>query len=181
MTDSEDRLNQLFSQDGMLKDEHLELASSLAVETEEAARNEESANSEDIRNILLKATLPQKIKLALLGNATCRGLLIRDSNKMIQQLVLKNPRLQPAEVEEFAKNPNLSEMVLRNIAENTQWMRSYTMRVSIVFNPKSPQALSLKWMKFLNTADLRKLAKSKNVPSVITISARKKLADMSPG
>jgi hypothetical protein len=134
--------------------------------------------SEDVRTLIQKATLPQKIKLALLGNATCRSLLVKDSNKMIQQLVLKNPKLQPTEVEEFAKNPNLPEMVLRNIAEDSQWMRSYSLKQSIVFNPKTPQALSLKWIKFLNTSDLRRIAKSKNVPNILTVAARKKLADM---
>lgn len=133
--------------------------------------------SDDLRQVLLKAKLPQKVKLALLGNATCRALLIRDSNKIIQQCVLKNPRLQTTEIEEFAKNSNLSEFVLRSIGVNSQWMRNYSLKYAITFNPKTPQDVSIKWVKFLNTVDLRKLAKSKNVPSVIAVTARKRIAE----
>lgn len=133
---------------------------------------------DDIRQIILKSSLPRKIKLALLGNSTCRSLLIRDSNKMIQQFVLKNPKLQASEVEEFAKNPNLSGAVLKTIANNAQWMKSYSLKYIVVSNPKMPQDVSIRWVKFLNIADLKKLAKSKNVPNVVSLSARKRLADM---
>ena len=153
------------------KSEH----SSAVIDLEEASIGDEQP--EDIRLILSNAKLPQKLKLALLGNATCRNILIKDSNKMIQQCVLKNPKIQNSEIEEFAKNPNLSDIVLREIGNNSQWMRSYSLKSALVFNPKTPQAVSIKWVKFLNTADLRKLSKSKNVPSVIATAARKRLEE----
>jgi len=145
------------------------------VDLDEASIGDEQPN--DLRQVLSKAKLPQKLKLALLGNATCRTLLIKDSNKMIQQCVLRNPKLQHSEVEEFAKNPNLSDVILREISNNSQWMRIYSIKSALVFNAKTPQAVSIKWVKFLNTADLRRLSKSKNVPSVIANAARKRLAE----
>ena len=92
--------------------------------------NAEHEEHQDIRHVLLNAKLPMKLKLALLGNATCRGLLIKDSNKMIQQCVLRNPKLQASEVEEFAKNPNLSNVVLRDISSNSQWMKIYSLKLN---------------------------------------------------
>lgn len=138
----------------------------------------EGKKPEDIRQILSNASLPQKIKFALLGNATCRALLIRDTNKMIQQFVLKNPRMQPSEIVEFAKNPNLSELVLRAIGNNTTWMKAYSAKVALMFNPKTPQDIGLKWLKFLNAPEIRRLAKSKNIPNVISVAARKRLSEM---
>ncbi len=132
---------------------------------------------ENIRNILQKASLPQKIKYAMFGNSTCRTLLVRDANRMIQEFVLKNPRLQVREVEEFAKNPNLSQFVLRRIAENQTWMKSYSLKCSIVTNPKTPGDLALKWLRFLNISELRQLAKSKNVSHVVSTMAKKKVAE----
>lgn len=125
--------------------------------------------------------LPEKIKLALFGNAVCRALLIRDSNKMVQHFVLKNPRIQPHEVEEYVKNPNLSEQVMRTISANGAWTKSYAIKLALVSNPKTPGDLALKWLRYLNVQDLRRLAKSKMVPQLVSVTARKRLADIDAG
>lgn len=131
----------------------------------------------DIRTALSKMNIPQKIKIALFGNAICRTLLIRDPNRMIQQFVLKNPKLTLKEVEEFAKNPNCSEWVLRAIAGNQMWTKSYAVKSNLVFNPKTPLDLSLKWVRFLNATDMKRLSKSKNVSQVLSTSAKKAVSE----
>ena len=59
--------------------------------------------SVDIRAKISKMTIPQKIKVAMFGSSVIRGILIFDSNKIIQEFVLKNPRLGLNEVEGFTK------------------------------------------------------------------------------
>ena len=130
---------------------------------------------------ITKMLLPEKIRLALLGNATCRALLIRDSNRMIQAFVLKNPRLQAKEVEDFARNPNLSEFVIRNIADNQTWTKNYAAKLNLVLNPKTPLEISLKFMRYLNVYDVRRIAKSKNLPQTLTVMARKRMDDTQQG
>ena len=136
---------------------------------------------QDIRQIVGKAKLPQKIKLAMFGNAICRGLLIRDANRMVQEFVLKNPRLQAKEIEDFTKNPNTSQFVLRTVAGNQQWMKGYAVKLNLVSNPKTPGDLALKWMRFLSMVDLKKLSKSKNVPQVVSNMARRKVQENEGG
>lgn len=134
--------------------------------------------STDIRNLISKMRIPEKIKLAVFGNSIARGLLIRDPNKLIQGFVLKNPKLTSKEVEEFAKNPNLSEHVLRGIANSQTWMKGYAVKEAIVTNPKTPADLSLKWIRFLNESDLKRISKSKNVPHVVSVTAKKKIVEL---
>ncbi|MBN8550710.1 MAG: hypothetical protein J0M12_15455 [Deltaproteobacteria bacterium] len=134
--------------------------------------------STNIRNQIAEMTMPEKIKLALLGNSVCRGLLILDTNRMIQQFVLKNPKLGITEVETFARNPQMAEGVLRTIADSKQWMKNSTLKYAIVTNPKTPGDLALRWMRYLNAADLRKISKSKNLPQLIAVTAKKRLADL---
>lgn len=134
--------------------------------------------STNIRNQIAEMTMPEKIKLALFGNSICRGLLILDTNRMIQQFVLKNPKLGASEVETFAKNPQISEAVLRSIADSKTWMKSASLKYIIVTNPKTPGDIALRWMRYLNVADLRKISKSKNLPQLIAVTAKKRLADM---
>lgn len=132
----------------------------------------------DIRSQISDMTMPQKIKLALFGNAICRGLLILDPSRMIQQFVLKNPKLGMNEVEAFARNSNMSESVLRTIADSRMWMKTYAVKLNIVTNPRTPGDVSLKWLRFLQEPDLRKIAKSKNLPQLIVNMAKKRVADL---
>lgn len=137
-----------------------------------------AAKEEDIRTILSKARLPEKIKYAMFGNAVCRALLVFDPNRMIQQFVLRNPKLTQKEVEEFARNPNCPEGVLRAIADKKEWMKWYPLKLTLVSNPKTPQDVSLKWLKFLNPGDLKTISRSKNLPQTVMVMAKKKLADL---
>ena len=161
--------------------EHLLTEPEKAAETAGAQGAEIAAaaqeGNEDIRLTISKATLPQKIKLAMFGNSTCRAILIRDSNRMIQEFVLKNPRMQLPEIEEFGRNPNMAQNVLRIIANNQGWMKSYQLKSSLVQNPKTPGDIALKWLKHLNMNDVKRLAKSKNIPQVVAMMAKKKVND----
>jgi hypothetical protein len=132
----------------------------------------------DVRTQLGKMTISQKIKAAMFGSSTVRGILIQDPNRLIQQFVLKNPQLSMDELTEFSRSPNTPAGVLRTINQNDAWMKNYTLKLGLVSNPKTPIELSLKWVKFLVANDLKKLAKSKNIPQTLSVTARKKLIEL---
>lgn len=136
-------------------------------------------DSRDIRAQIAEMGVPQKIKLAMFGNAVCRAILVMDGSRMIQQFVLKNPKLQAAEIEAFARNPNMSETVLRTISESKTWMKSYSVKLSIVSNPRTPGDIALKWLRYLQDADVKKIARSKNLPQLVVNTAKKRIADTS--
>lgn len=140
--------------------------------------NPEDEVAKDLRAQLAEMSVPQKIKLAMFGNAVCRGVLILDPGKMIQQFVLKNPKLGINEIEAFAKNPNISDFVLRTLSESKNWMRNYSLKVSIVSNPKTPGDVALKWLRYLQEGDLRRVANSKNIPQLVATTAKKRLMEM---
>lgn len=152
----------------------LELASDFTKETAKADETEEKQL--DIRTQLSRMRVPQKMKAAMFGNAIVRRILITDPNRLIQECVLSNPQLRVPELEEWARNPNLDAQVLRSMTSRSSWMRSYRLKVNLVTNPKCPPDLSLKWLKFLNDTDVKQIAKSKNVPQVLQVAAKKKVA-----
>ncbi|RMG42429.1 MAG: hypothetical protein D6719_06455 [Candidatus Dadabacteria bacterium] len=145
-----------------------------------AELQKEGADSDntDLRFLLNDMNLAEKLKIAMFGNAACRSLLINDPNKMIQLAVLKNPKMQFTEVEEFSKNKNLSDLVLRAISDNKTWAKEYSIKHNLVFNPKTPPDISLKWLRYLRKNDLKKAAKSKDIPNLIAVSAKKRLVEM---
>lgn len=135
----------------------------------------EKEDHRDIRIKIGEMGLPEKIKLAMFGDVTCRSILIQDSNRIVPTFVLKNPKLQLSEVESFAANPNLSDMVLRQIGEGREWIKSYTVKLALTTNPKTPPDMAMRWLRHLMKNDLKRIAKSKNVPQLIAITAKKLL------
>lgn len=115
----------------------------------------------------------QRIQLAVKGGREERGLLIRDPNKIVQRAVLQSPRLTDLEVENFASMANVSQEVLRNIAKNRAFMKSYIVLKNLAKNPKSPIDITLHLLPRLIPADLKQLAGNKNVPETLRSSAQK--------
>ncbi len=150
------------------QDESEKIPEKLLKETEEEV-------STDIRVLISKMKLPQKVKMGMFGNAACRAVLITNGNRLVQMSVLKNPKLQDKEVTDFAKNTNMSKAVLRTIGDNRQWMSAYEMKITLVSNPKTPLDVATKWLRYINVSDLKKIARSKNIPGAIVTQAKKRL------
>lgn len=138
----------------------------------------EENDNVNIRSLIKDLNLPQKVKLALFGNKTCRGLLINDSNKLIQLCVLKNAKMVEQEVVDFSKNSSMAQLVLRAISERKEWMKNYDIKFNIVTNPKTPSDIALRWLRFLQFHDIKDISRSKNLPQVVAVSAKKKVTEV---
>jgi hypothetical protein len=122
---------------------------------------------------LSKMNVVQRIQLAVKGGREERMLLIRDPNKIVQRAVLQSPRLTDLEVENFAGMANVSQEVLRNIAKNRAFMKSYVVLKNLAKNPKAPVDVTLHLLPRLIATDLKQLAANKNVPETLRSSAQK--------
>ncbi len=135
----------------------------------------------NIQQMIHKMSPAQKIKLALSGAKEARGMLIRESSKIIATSVLSNPRITMGEVEFFAKSTNLSEDVIRKIGSNTEWSRKYSIISALVNNPKTPVGISISFVPRLPDRELGILEKSRNIPAPVRSAARSLLAKKKMG
>ncbi len=121
------------------------------------------------------STLPiiRRMKLAMKGTREQRAQLIRDSNKLVAAAVLSSPKLTEPEIEAFARMANVSEDVLRVIASNRSWIKSYAVVFGLTRNPKTPPAISMKLLSRLNERDMKMLSIDRNVPEAVRLAARK--------
>jgi hypothetical protein len=141
----------------------------------EAAPNEKRLDQHNLIATIKRLTVFQKIKLALLGNKEARGILIRDKNRVVSTAAIRNPKITETEVVSFAKSKDMPEAVLRVIAKNREWTKSYQVQVGLASNPKVPLIFSLKFVNFLKQRELMNLAKSRDVPRQVTAAARRLL------
>jgi hypothetical protein len=132
-----------------------------------------SARQLSIYSLLKKMSMGQKVALAVKGNREVRNLLIRETNKMLCLKVLENPRISDTDVEAYAKSTNLSEDVLRGIANKKEWCKKYGIVKALVQNPKAPLGVTLDFIKRLSLKDVEQLSKNRNVPETLRSAARR--------
>jgi len=137
-----------------------------------------SAAGDQLSLVQQLATLnvPQKIKAAMKGNREVRAVLARDPNKIVSLAVLSSPKLSESEVESIARMGNVSEDVLRTVAQSRAWTKNYNIVVALVRNAKTPLALTLTLLNRLNEKDLKTVSVDHNVPEPLRAAAKKKVA-----
>ena len=140
-----------------------------------------SKTTEQKQTQISKLSIPGKIRLATLGNAFARAMLIRDSNKQVALAAIRSPGMTDNEVAKFSSNRGLSDDVIRVIANNKEWTRLYTVKHNLVQNPKCPLATSMRFLPFLHDKDLKNLAKSKGIPSALSAQAKKLVSQKTGG
>ena len=121
-------------------------------------------------------TISQKIRTAMLGNAAARLLLVRDANRLVAVAAIKSPGIQENEVVRIAASRNVSEDVLRTIANDREWTRSHPIKLNLVQNPRTPFAFAAKLIAHLREAELKSIAKSKNVAGAVVTAAKQQLS-----
>lgn len=122
---------------------------------------------------ILNMSIPAKLALALKGNKEARMLLIRDSNKVVQQAVIGSPKLTDSEVESIAKMRSIPDELVRQIARNKEWMKKYPILKALAINPKTPPGVAINLIMNLLDFDLKMLLKDKNVSEVVRREARR--------
>jgi hypothetical protein len=119
-----------------------------------------------IRRIMFMNT-KDRMKLAMKGDREARGILVRDSNKVVCSAVVKNPRITEQEIENIASMRTVAEEVLRIIAMNRTWARSYTIIHNLARNPRTPVPTAMNILPRIRTKDLLALTQNRNVSEAV--------------
>ncbi len=123
----------------------------------------------------------EKIRLATIGNATCRKMLIRDSNKLVAMTVIRSPHITEMEIQRIAGSTNVCDEVIRYIANSRDRSKDYAVKLALVTNPKCPLGSSLRFLAYLHPDDLRNISRSKNIPGVLAAAAKRLLQQRQGG
>jgi hypothetical protein len=119
-----------------------------------------------IRRIMLMK-VKDRMKLGMKGDREARSILIRDSNRIVAQAVINNPRITDQEVEAIAAMRTVSDEVLRLIAMNRGWARQYPIIHNLARNPRTPLPTAMTILMRLQTKDLKNLSQNRNVPEAV--------------
>jgi hypothetical protein len=121
-------------------------------------------------------TLPDKMRLAMVGDRDARFALLRDPSKQLHPLVLKNPRIGLEEVLAAAKLVTLNPDALKLIADHPEWSKNGQVAAALVRNPKTPMRAALRALQRVPFAEVRAIAKSQIRPQLV-MAARRQLTE----
>ena len=116
---------------------------------------------------LMFMTVKDRVKFALKGDREARGILVRDSNRVVATAVIYNPRITENEIESIANMRTVSEDVLRLIGLNRAWTRSYKIIHNLARNPRTPMATAVQILPRIQMKDLLALSENRNITEAV--------------
>ncbi len=166
---------------GMSADEFISSGADVLTEEErEALLAELHDDDGDIREKadwsktpFMKLPIPIQIKLAMTGPHEKAIEALNSSNRVVAGSAIRNPKIKENDVVKVSRSKSMHEDVIRYICNNGDWTKSYAVKYNLVQNPKTPPTLISRWLPLMRATDLRALAKSKQVPSAVSIMARR--------
>jgi hypothetical protein len=99
---------------------------------------------------------------------------------MVALAAIRSPQITDGEIAKAAGNRALSEDVVRYIANRKEMVKQYPVKLALVGNVKCPLAIALRLLPSLHGADIKQLARSKNVPGALAAAAKRLAAAREP-
>jgi hypothetical protein len=137
------------------------------IDSERLERGEVTRERVSLIRKIMFMNVKDRMKLAMKGDREARGILIRDSNKIVCSAVVKNPRVTEQEVENISAMRTVAAEVLRLIAMNRAWARSYTIIHNLARNPRTPIPTAMNILPRIRTKDLQQLSQNRNVSETV--------------
>ena len=117
----------------------------------------------------------KKILLALRGGMESRLVLLKMYDPMVYFYLCKNPKITSEEIVEIAKSDLLAPNTAELIARNKEWMKNERVKLNLVMNRKTPQALALHLIALVGQRSLKQIAKNVGAPAALRRQALNRL------
>jgi hypothetical protein len=167
---------------GLSADEFITSGAEFLSDEEREALLDELADDEDSggraetdwsKTPFMKLPIPIQIKMAMTGPHEKALEALNSPNRVVAGSAIRNPKIKENDVVKISRSKTMHEDVIRYICNNGDWTKSYTVKYNLVQNPKTPPSLMARWLPLLRTSDLKSLAKSKQVPSNVSLMAKR--------
>jgi hypothetical protein len=134
---------------------------------------EEPERKKTLVQLIREMNTGQKLALAKKGNRDARMILIKDPNDMIALEVVTSPRISDDEIINVAQMRDISDKVLRAIANIRRFRANKLVVNSLLHNPKTPVGVSLGLgLTNLSDRELQSLARDRNIPAAVSRAAK---------
>jgi hypothetical protein len=122
-----------------------------------------------LREKIKHMSLSEKVRFAAIGNAAARTILIRDPRRLVHMAAART--LTAKEASEVVRSKEVAYDVIVFVAQQKRFLGTYAIKKALVFNPRTPPTMALRFIAHLMDKDLRDLTRSREVPGPIRTAA----------
>ncbi|OGW46863.1 MAG: hypothetical protein A2078_09280 [Nitrospirae bacterium GWC2_57_9] len=108
----------------------------------------------------------KRIEKALRGAPEEIALAVHDPSPLVLKALLANGNMTEEDVLIIANRKNVLPDVLEAIARDKRWSDSYSIKLTLARNPRSPLTISLSLARFLRIFDLEEITRNHYIPLV---------------
>jgi hypothetical protein len=126
---------------------------------------------------LQEMALGEKITLARIAARGVINAMRIEGDPMVIRALLQNPRLTEEDALAIACAARTPPAVLRVLSEDDRFAPRPAIRKAIARHPQTPRAVALRILQRLATRDLKDLARSPKVPSLVKVAAQRLLEE----
>jgi len=112
-------------------------------------------NAPDQHNHYVDMPLGSRKQAARTPNRALISKLMRDQDHRVIELLLQNPRLRESDVITIASRRPTRAAILETVANHRKWKSRYNVKVTICWNPHSPDYLVKELLPSLMQQDLK--------------------------
>ena len=165
---------ELISEEDVIEIVTEELKKEKAEEIGEVDLSEVEGEAQTSLQKINQMSVRERVQLAFSGNKSERLILAKDPNKFVGLSLIESPQIGKDEIYEILQNKSISGEVVRKISENRNWIRNYSVMLSLIKHPKVPVKKASTYVKRVKHVDLRKMAKDREInPAIRAIVASK--------
>lgn len=124
-------------------------------------------------------TVGERRSLARSSNRRVLEKLLRDPHPLVLKQLLGNPRLTEDDVVRLAARRPLSSAIVEVLAESPRWLRRPRIRLTLLLNPGTPEAVSMPLLAVCTRCDLLEVVHGVDAPLALRGSAQE-LLERSP-
>ncbi len=112
-----------------------------------------------LMRLIGEMNIAEKIKLAMKGNMEARGILIKQSSRLVVEAVIRNPMVTDQEALRWSSDKNTPQEVIRFISNNRKWMRKVAIKMNILKHPKTPLGKAVNLLENIPLPELKSLSR----------------------
>lgn len=125
----------------------------------------------DLLNRINAMSMPERIRLALIGNRTERFILSKDSNEMVASALLENPDLDSRELQSLIEDRGRPISFIEIIIERDHLLKGDNILLSLIKYPKLPLKKASRVLNEMKGSMLKTVSKDNSINPSIRLMA----------
>jgi hypothetical protein len=129
-----------------------------------------------LKDLLRDLRLGEKVALARIATPPLIQALLAEGAPKVLGALLDNPRMREADLLQALRRPEVAPSLIGAVADSSRWAATYSVRLELVLQPRTPLSIALLQLSSLVKRDLVRVKEAKGLRPLVQVAAERLLA-----